>query len=203
MLSYREGNVMQEPNFANPVNMVGVMGAGMALQVARKWPASVEPYRAACRSRTLAQGHVFAWNHGQGWIFHTPTKRHWREKSTYELVESSLQALVERAEALRVDVVGVPMLGCGLGGLGATQVIQLMQKHCQQSRVEFRLYRADRPAPKDRKTLAPKPAPLHRNSPGVPEQTAAESLIRPRAKRHERPEAGGRYNTGNDHQSAR
>ena len=155
MLSYRQGNVLQEPNVANPVNMVGVMGAGLALQIARRWPACVEPYRSACRSKRLGDGSVFAWHHGRGWVFHTPTKRHWREKSSYELVDSSLAALVREAEAVRVSVVGLPMLGCGLGGLDATRVIELMIKHCGPSRVDFRLYGKQRPEPDAARKRAP------------------------------------------------
>lgn len=46
-----------------------------------------------------------------------PTKRHWRDSSRIEDVESGLVALVETIAEHGMRSIAVPALGCGLGGL--------------------------------------------------------------------------------------
>ena len=48
-------------NFTNPVNLVGVMGAGLAKTVATTFPDCVPSYRADLRSGRLRSGTVTAW----------------------------------------------------------------------------------------------------------------------------------------------
>ena len=140
MITYTRGDITLEPSFANPVNVVGVMGRGLAHTVAQRWPGCVTSYKKACRERTLRPGTVLAWRKADGWIFQTPTKRHWSQPSTYELVEASMKALVAEAERLGVARVGIPRLGCGLGGLKWPHVRQMITAAANQSPVEFRLY---------------------------------------------------------------
>jgi O-acetyl-ADP-ribose deacetylase (regulator of RNase III) len=42
----------------NPVNTVGVMGAGLALQFKRKYPDVYQEYRVACRQKALDVGYI-------------------------------------------------------------------------------------------------------------------------------------------------
>lgn len=59
-----------------------------------------------------------------GWLIHTPTKRHWRDKSPIELVRASIAALGEACRTEGIEQVSVPPLGCGLGGLRHEDVIE-------------------------------------------------------------------------------
>ena len=134
----------------NPVNTVGVMGAGLAKQFATRWPAMVSDYQQACRSGDLRPGTVHAWlnpraipaeptsvacdEHGPlwdsswvtpRWIVNVPTKRHWRDPSRLDDVEQGVAALAAWIAAVRPSWVAVPALGCGLGGLPWPQVRDL------------------------------------------------------------------------------
>ena len=65
-----------------PVNIIGTMGAGLAREVALRYPDAYRAYRAVCdsgelRIRTLA---LLDWMHPKLLLF--PTKGHWREKFT-------------------------------------------------------------------------------------------------------------------------
>ena len=80
--------------FTNPVNLIGVMGAGLARAVATAYPDCVPAYRADLRSGNLCEGTVTAWRKPDGnYIIHVPTKRNWRDPSPLALVRASILAL--------------------------------------------------------------------------------------------------------------
>lgn len=106
----------------NPVNTVGVMGKGLALAFRRAHPDSYAAYRTACGNGELRVGKVFPTRRDGGWIVHFPTKRHWRDPSRMEWIESGLSDLVRFLRENDVRSVAVPALGCGLGGLAWEEV---------------------------------------------------------------------------------
>ncbi|MFI7608743.1 macro domain-containing protein [Micromonospora sp. NPDC049366] len=104
----------------NPVNCVGVMGKGLALQFKQRFPASYAVYRHACGQGEMAPGRVqvvLARKGRHRYVINFPTKRHWREPSRLEDVEAGLQDLADKVRGLRIGSIAVPALGCGLGGL--------------------------------------------------------------------------------------
>lgn len=104
----------------NPVNTAGVMGAGLAEAFARRFPAIVPPYRAACREGRLRVGTVLALEvHAPParFVVNLPTKRHWAHPAQLADVEAGIGALRQWVAAAPVRRVAVPALGCGLGGL--------------------------------------------------------------------------------------
>lgn len=105
----------------NPVNCVGVMGAGLAVQFKRAFPENFAAYQAACAHGQLQPGtmlvHATGALHGPRWIVNFPTKRHWREVSRLEDVEAGLRALADEVRRRGIRSIAVPALGCGLGGL--------------------------------------------------------------------------------------
>lgn len=89
-----------------PVNCVGVMGRGLALEFRKRYPSRTSAYMQACNAKALRPGvlaHSFI--NGTRFVFF-PTKRHWRDPSRLEDVIMGLDASV-----------AIPALGCGLGGL--------------------------------------------------------------------------------------
>lgn len=124
MIERTSGDLLQSPAEAlvNAVNCVGIMGKGLALQFRNRFPKMFADYAEACdgerivigRMHTFDRGHDF--NQGR-WIINFPTKRHWREPSRLEFIESGLRDLVVTVERLEIRSLAVPALGCGLGGL--------------------------------------------------------------------------------------
>ena len=118
MITYVRTNLDFSTTFTNPVNLVGVMGAGLARAVAIAYPDSLPAYQADLRSVRLRHGTVTAWRKPDGnYILQVPTKRHWRNNSPLDLVQASIDALFPLCESLAIDTVHVVKLGCGLGGL--------------------------------------------------------------------------------------
>jgi O-acetyl-ADP-ribose deacetylase (regulator of RNase III) len=125
----------------NPVNTVGVMGKGLALQFKRAFPNNYDQYRRARGSGELQTGMVFAAPVADGrWIVNFPTKRHWRHPSKLSYIEDGLDALVAFIARERAESVAIPRLGCGNGGLPWDQVRLLIETKLTDAPVEVRLY---------------------------------------------------------------
>ena len=122
-------NILDTPAFVNTVNLVGVMGAGLAKQVAERWPHCVPLYVRACRNGSLTVGKVLPYRRtGNQWIIHAPTKVHWRNPSTVELVTISFRRSLEFCAVADIPQLHVPPMGCGHGGLHWQEVKPLLQQ---------------------------------------------------------------------------
>ena len=105
----------------NPVNCVGVMGKGLALQFKRAWPNNFNAYALACARGEVRPGRVFVFELAREgaprWIINFPTKRHWRDPSRMADIDEGLEDLVMQIRQRGIGSVAIPPLGCGLGGL--------------------------------------------------------------------------------------
>jgi len=123
MIEYQTGDILRADaeGLVNPVNCVGVMGRGLALQFKDAYPENFKAYAVACSRGELAPGRMFVFETGQRtnpkYIVNFPTKRHWRDQSRIEDIEAGLAALAEEIQTRRVRSIAVPALGSGLGGL--------------------------------------------------------------------------------------
>jgi len=121
-----------------PVNTVGVMGKGLALQVARRYPSILSIYKAALRSKQLEIGKVYVVSHPLMILF--PTKADWRKHSQLEYIQAGLVSLAEAIAKRGLRSVAVPALGCGLGGLDWHQVRAEIEAALASTSADIRLY---------------------------------------------------------------
>ena len=113
----------------NPVNCVGVMGKGLALQFRNRFPANYETYREACAHGEVQPGFCHFFDAGAGqprFIINFPTKRHWRDRSRIEDIRAGLDDLALFLDNTTIRSIAVPPLGCGLGGLAWPAVRSLL-----------------------------------------------------------------------------
>lgn len=121
MIEWVHGDIIQADADAivNPVNTVGVAGAGLALQFRRAYPENFWAYKQACRDG-LHVGSLHVYETGRGvprFVVNFPTKRDWRELSKLSDIKAGLERLVEIIPEYGMKSVALPPLGCGLGGL--------------------------------------------------------------------------------------
>ena len=123
MIEYRTGNILtaKADALVNTVNCVGVMGRGVALEFKRAFPDNFKAYADACRNHQVQPGRMFVHEanrlDGPTFIINFPTKRHWRQNSRMEDIESGLTALIQEVESRNITSIAIPPLGSGLGGL--------------------------------------------------------------------------------------
>ncbi len=109
--------------WVNPVNCVGVMGAGLAKKFANRFPGVLNSYRHACAEpKTLFPGNIIVLPQHDTtpppkWVVCFATKDHWRNPSKIEWIEAGLVVLVDWCKDHEISSLAIPAIGCGLGGL--------------------------------------------------------------------------------------
>lgn len=140
------GNLLEAEADAlvNTVNVVGVMGKGIALQFKNAYPANFKAYAKACKTGDVKLGKVFVFNDGQltepRLIINFPTKGHWRNGSKLADVASGLDDLRQVIIERRLKTVALPPLGCGNGGLDWNVVRPLIETKLENLDTRILLY---------------------------------------------------------------
>ena len=124
------------PVIVNPVNCVGVMGKGLALQFKARYPTMYTWYRQECLAGRVKVGHVqivqLALSSKVSYIVNFPTKIHWREPSRLVWIATGLDSLVAWCRASAIAAIAVPALGCQNGGLRLADVQPLIEAAAAQ-----------------------------------------------------------------------
>ncbi|WP_291722272.1 macro domain-containing protein [Bernardetia sp.] len=137
-MNYTKGNILESNAevIINPVNMVGVMGKGLALQFKQKFPYNYKVYKEACQNKTIDVGKLLLVDESslerKKFIINFPTKKHWRSASKIEYVEEGLKDLVKIINENNFGSIAIPALGCGLGGLDWEDVKLLLEKYLKE-----------------------------------------------------------------------
>jgi O-acetyl-ADP-ribose deacetylase (regulator of RNase III) len=133
MITFKSGDMFIDGRYdvmVNTVNCVGVMGKGVAKEFKLRWPVMFEEYREKCSRGEILPGTLHVWGEDMDvTIVNLPTKRHWRDGSRYEDVESGLIALEEYLKTRGPITVALPPPGCGNGGLDWNVVKKMVSKH--------------------------------------------------------------------------
>lgn len=109
MIQIVSGNLLEceAKAIVNAVNCVGVMGKGLALQFKKAFPDNFLAYEKACKNKSVVPGKMFVFDRGNDlnpqFLINFPTKRHWKEQSRLEDIESGLKDLVSVINELKID----------------------------------------------------------------------------------------------------
>lgn len=131
----------------NTTNSVGVMGKGLALAFAQRWPSIVKDYKLDCARGALKGGSCLLYDlprdmfstHKRQWAAFC-TKEHWRNPSRYEWVESGLKNLISILDKNGHNSVAIPALGCSNGGLSWNKVLLMIEDTFRGSSFDVRIY---------------------------------------------------------------
>jgi len=136
MIHYVEGDLLSSDAQAlvNTVNTVGVMGKGIALQFKERFPTNLHSYLIACKRNELVPGKLLVveettMNGNKLLIINFPTKKDWKQKSSYQYIEDGLKDLVKIIKERQIQSIAIPPLGCGNGGLDWNEVKKLMEHY--------------------------------------------------------------------------
>ena len=124
-----------------PVNTVGVMGKGLALQFAKKYPKMEEEYKGYCAAYDFKIGKLLIYRDSpHRWILNFPTKGHWYNKSQLVYICEGLDTFVLTYKYHGITGIAFPKLGCGLGGLDWSDVQKLFEKYLDAVDIPIEIY---------------------------------------------------------------
>lgn len=128
MIEYRKGDIFESgcDALVIPVNCSGAAGRGLALAAKKRWPEWFANYKREVARGRVEIGHIGVWTGGDGIVFNFPTKQHWRDPSRIEWIRDGLATLAMLVRAPPMSI-GIPGLGCGLGGLRWADVRPLIE----------------------------------------------------------------------------
>lgn len=125
-----QGNLFESKAdiLVNTVNLVGIMGKGVAKEFKNRFPDMFEDYSKACKEKKIGNGILHIFSEDDCIIVNLPTKQHWRNDSDYELIQKGLIGLRGFLMNFGPSVtVVVPALGCGCGNLEWSRVKVLIK----------------------------------------------------------------------------
>ncbi len=141
------------------VNVVGIMGKGLASRAKYQFPDVYVVYQDACKKKWLKMGKPYLYKreasfddelfdepgnlttpNGVKWFLLFPTKHHWRENSDIKGIEEGLRWLVANYKAEGIRSIALPALGCGLGNLDWKDVGPIMCRNLAQIEIPVAIY---------------------------------------------------------------
>jgi len=131
----------------NTVNLVGIMGKGVALQFKNAFPENYKAYKIACKDNTIDIGKLFVWKEnsvfGEKIIINFPTKTDWRKPSEYIYIERGLDDLLNVINKYNIKSIALPPLGAGNGGLNWEKVKSMIENKLSSSTIDIYVYEPD------------------------------------------------------------
>lgn len=132
MITYVACDLFSSPArvLVNTVNTVGVMGKGIAKDFKQIYPEMFQKYQSLCEKGIFNTGNLWLYRTPNKWILNFPTKKHWRQSSRPEYIETGLQKFVDTYHVYGITSISFPLLGCGNGELDwEEQVRPLMEQY--------------------------------------------------------------------------
>ena len=122
MITFKKGNLLDSPCEAliNTVNVVGVMGKGLAKEFKAAYPEMFRKYRAFCDLGIFKPGECWTYETGEiqpRFIICFAIKNHWKQPSELQWIRSGLKNLNDQVVEHDIMSIAIPALGCGNGGL--------------------------------------------------------------------------------------
>lgn len=140
VIEYRTGDLFDQqlPAYGQGCNTRGLMGAGIARQFRRRWPAMYEHYRQACLSGRLQLGMMASWIVAPSpVIFSLATQDRPGPHARLDAIGQAVEAMLAHAEWRQLSAIGIPRIGAGIGGLAWTDVRKVLEDVAADSPVRL------------------------------------------------------------------
>lgn len=143
-----DGNILSSPcqTIICPVNTVGVMGKGLALDMAKHFKGLLFNYRKACATGKLTIDTLWVYplryqEQPDKQILCFPTKEHWKNPSKIEWIDNNLLQIKLYYQELGITSLAMPKIGAGLGKLNwDTEIRPLVYKHLKDLPIPIVVY---------------------------------------------------------------
>lgn len=120
------------PAIGHGVNCRGCMGAGIAKVFRDKYPYMYHAYVNLCEQGEIRAGGIMAWKEPDVMIYNLASQIELGADATLWAVASSVRLALMNCTANRIPALGLPRIGCGIGGLNWPDVKSIMQNAAAQ-----------------------------------------------------------------------
>lgn len=145
MIEHRQGDMFEMVNnphyaLAHGCNCRGVMGAGVALQFARRWPEMEKRYQALCKANLLSPGGMMEYWADDQWIFNLMTQFAPGRNAMLVHIRDSMEQAARCAWFTGLWGIVIPQIGCGIGGLLWENVLEVLESIFHDDRLDLITY---------------------------------------------------------------
>lgn len=128
MITYCSGDIFltQCQTIAHGCNCKGVMGAGFALEIKKRFPECFEQYKFKCDKGIFKPGEFHLWHGDDKWILNMATQ-YSTNGADMELIKSSFDLLSKNYKAERITSLALPKIGAGLGRLDWNEIKEVLE----------------------------------------------------------------------------
>lgn len=141
MYSERTGDMFAATDLdalAHGVNCKGVMGKGVAKVFAERYPEMKKLYVFHCEQRTLHPGDCMPWHDMGISIFNLATQDRPGPDAKLRWVAASVARMLDNVQnAPDIHRIGIPRIGCGIGGLEWVEVRMILELLALESHKEL------------------------------------------------------------------
>jgi O-acetyl-ADP-ribose deacetylase (regulator of RNase III) len=105
---------------AHGCNTMGIMGAGIALQMRLRYPAMYTAYQKLCSDNSFSDtlcGRIQVWDKDTPIVCNLFTQHHLGRHAKLDYINQSFFAMFSYMRAFNLTKVAIPLVGCGIGGL--------------------------------------------------------------------------------------
>lgn len=150
MITYKLGSIFESTAqvLVNPVNCMGISGAGLAKDFKSRFRTANVVYEKTCKEGKLALfcDHILivapiGADNQKPAIAYFPTKYYYWDSSRAAVIDKNLRVLSMDLEDLGYSSVAIPALGCGLGNLRWDRDVQpLIEATFDKSKILAEVY---------------------------------------------------------------
>lgn len=135
---------------AHGCNCQGVMGAGVAGIVSKRWPIMYEEYRRLCEAGLLRPGDIHPYMTDEGVLVFNLMTQDWPGKDArLTWIGQCIAKMYYRAwRSGEIDTIRIPAIGAGIGGLNFLDVVERIERTLEicekvigtERKVDIKLY---------------------------------------------------------------
>ena len=131
------------------VNCGGVMGAGVAREIRRRYPEASDTYQSACRMGRLHPGDALGvYDRAAGrYVVHCASQDRPGPRATEQWLVSSVSAGLQYAEKWGASGAALPLIGGGIGGIAPERAEELIGEVAGESPLDVVLVKLPQLSP--------------------------------------------------------
>jgi len=142
MIIFRKGDLFDFDHqaYAHGVNSRGRMDAGIAVRFKGGYPKMFEEYSSACADGILKPGDIFFYHSDdKPSVYNLVTQKNLRSADAVFL-EQTVQKMYIHSMKNKITDIGMPLIGCGLGGLSVDTLTDILGKYFTYNDTDIILY---------------------------------------------------------------